>query len=177
MNGLDVYERYKAAEKQIKRKEEQIARRRALAEGCTSRPLSPDGGIRGSSDASMRLVDFMADVEKVQAEIDEIRAQRVRDKACCLYLAEMLPDNYGELLIRRYINGDSVQECAAGMAYSVTHTRRLLREAEGMCRCIELVAWDGSHIPIVAIVGEGAEKQPSTPKNEPNGQNMVGDGS
>ena len=27
MNGLDVYERYKAAEKQIKRKEEQIARR------------------------------------------------------------------------------------------------------------------------------------------------------
>ena len=170
MNGLDVFKRYAAADGELRKIKERIKRRRALAEGCTSRPPSPDGGSRSSTDASMRLLDYMSDIEQLQAELEERSAQRERDRACCVYLADMLPTNLGSLMLLRYIEGKSVQACATASAYSVTHTRRLLREAEDICRRMELTLWDGNHIPIVAMTQGPTDMQP-----EP--ENMAHDGS
>lgn len=153
VTGLDVFQRYAAAEAEIRAIDEKIERRRALISGATARPLSPDGGSRGGGDASMRLLDYMANMEEMETE----RAQRVRmrenDRACCVYLAEMLPRLEAEMAMMRYLDGKTLKSCAKALNYSETTARRILQDLNAMLRCIYLTFWDGEHIPVVAIVG------------------------
>ena len=99
----------------------------------------------------MRLVDYMADLERLEQDLTQLVEQKERDKACCLYLAEGMPEHLGKAMLLRYIDGLPVKLCAEQMNYSVQHYRRLLHDAEEFSRRMELTVWDGNHIPIIAI--------------------------
>lgn len=151
MNGLDVFLQLDKIDDEIERLTERITRRRALAEGCTSRPLTPDGGGKPSTDASMKLVDYVADIEKLEAKLRDAQTRRDNYAACCVYLAECIPDNLGTVMIDRYVLRYTYSKCGEVMGYSLTHIRRLLAEAENLCKRMELTMWDGIHIPVIAI--------------------------
>ena len=113
MTALDVFRRYAAADKEIEQLEEQIERREALATGSTARPLSPDSGSRGSGDASMRLLDYVANKEELQAKLDARRQLKEADRACCIYLAETLLPQLAGIMIRVYIEGKGLKQTGA----------------------------------------------------------------
>lgn len=151
MTAMDVFERYAAAEAELMEIQEKIDRRHALATGTTARPLSHDGGSRGSGDASVRLLDYMGNIEDLEKQKADRERMRDNDRACCMYLAEMLPPMMASIMTRRFLEGKSQRTCAEETGYSVTSIRRLQRHAEGILREIVLIQWDGNHIPIVAI--------------------------
>lgn len=151
MTALDVFRRYAAADKEIEQLEEQIERREALATGSTARPLSPDSGSRGSGDASMRLLDYVANKEELQAKLDTRRQLKEADRACCIYLAETLLPQLAGIMIRVYIEGKGLKQTGAELGYSASQLKRLKRQAETLCQSIEITYWDGNHVPLTAI--------------------------
>lgn len=152
MTALDVFKRYAAATAELRRIQEMIDRREAMATGATARPLTNDGGSRGSGDASMRLLDYCANRDELEDRKRQRIAMRDSDMACCVYLAEVLPPEMGSIMTRRYLEGKRQCDCADAMHYSLSTIRRLQRNAEDMCRRIILTQWDGNHIPVIAIL-------------------------
>lgn len=152
MTALEVFERVFAADSDIMDIQGKIDRRYALVTGTTARPLSQNtGSSGGSGDASMRLLDYMGNVEDLEAKLNDRKVMKENDLACCVYLLEMLPANLAGVMSRRYLEGKSQRTCADELGYSVTSIRRMQKEAEGICRQITLTWWDGKHIPVTAI--------------------------
>lgn len=152
MTALEVFERVLVADDDLKDIEDKIVRRRALAVGTTARPPSLNSGSGGgSSDASMRLLDYVGSIEELQKQYDARKKMKENDQACCVYLMEMLPSNLAGVMSRRYLERKSQKTCADELGYSVTTIRRMQREAEGICKQIQLTWWDGNHIPVTAI--------------------------
>ena len=150
MNALDVFRAYAQDGERMAELEEKIRRREAVAAGGT-RPVAQDGGGRSSRDASMRLLDYVDNVEQLRTDLERVRGAREADRACALYLTEMLPDPLGDVLSRVHLEGRSVKEAAKDMGYSTSHVRRLLKEAETMCRAIQIISWDRKHVPVLAM--------------------------
>lgn len=152
MNALDVFERVQAADTELMDIQDKIERRRALATRSTARPTyrNPGGG-GGSGDASVRLLDYMSNVEDLEQKYIARQRMKENDLACCVYLLEILPPNLAGVMSRRYLEGKSQKVCGDELGYSVTTIRRLQREAEEICRNIQLTWWDGNHIPVTAI--------------------------
>lgn len=148
MTALDIFIRAKAAPGEIRMLEEKIERRRALQTSCTSKPLSGDAGGRSSDDASMRLLDYMSDIEDMEHALKARKRQSDADRACCVYLAEMMPDPYGGILTRIYLDGLTQRGCAESLHYSATHIRRMIPEAESFARRMTILLWDGEHAPV-----------------------------
>lgn len=150
MTALDVFRRCAAADREIEGLKEKIERREALATGRTARPLSPDGGGRGSGDASMRLVDYVANIEELRAKLVAREAQKKSDMACAIYLAEGMPPSppYGRILISAYVDRMSLKAIAEEMNYSQTQARRLKQQAEEMAANLVITYWDGNHVPL-----------------------------
>lgn len=151
MTALDVFKRFADGRKKLSRIEEKIERRRALQISCTSKPMEADSGSHGSGDASMRLLDYVADVDELLDERDAIRHEMETDRACCIYLAECMPDVIGKIMIEIYIGGATMKACADAIGYSVSHMRRLRTEAEDFAGKTVLTYWDGNHIPIIKL--------------------------
>lgn len=152
MTALDIFRRYQKAGDEISRLEEKIQRREALVMGCTARPLTPDsGGHGGNSDASMRLLDYVANKEELEASLRKKQQSAEADRACCIYLAEMLAPNHADVMVKIYLESKTLKAAAEEMAYSMTHVKRLRKEAEDICKNTEITYWDGKHVPITAI--------------------------
>jgi len=152
VTALEVFERFQAADDALSEIQDKIDRRRALATGTTARPLSQNAGSSGGSgDASMRLLDYMGTVEELQQQLEDRKAMKENDLACCVYLLEMLPANLAGVMSRRYLEGKSQRTCGEELGYSVTTIRRMQQEAEGICRQIQLTWWDGEHIPVTVM--------------------------
>lgn len=150
MTAMEMFEHFVAGEDVLDEIRTKIERRRQIAAGCTSQSFSSGGG-RSSGDASMKLLDYMNNIETLERQLADEERKRACDRACCVYLAEMLPEVYGQLMIFRYLDGKTIRACADATHYSESHIRRLLNEAEAMCRDIELTWWDGIHIPVTVI--------------------------
>lgn len=151
MTGLDVFQECAAADTKIARTREKIERRRALASSCTTRPLSPAGGSSGSGDASMRMLNYVADIEALENDVRRQEAARDAYRGCCLYLAELLPDNLAGVALRYYLEHKGQKVIAAEMDYSQAHIKRLKRNADEELRRIEIIAWDRQHVPLYAL--------------------------
>lgn len=150
MTALDVFMGYGGREKRIEDLEERIRRREAVATGGGVRAPDADGG-RSGEDASMRLLDYVGNVEQLRAELQAARKERDEDKACAIYLTEMLPETMGKLMSRVYLEKQPLKTAAKAMGYSATHARRLLKEAEDICKGMQIVSWDRVHVPVLAI--------------------------
>ncbi len=150
MTAMDVFEHYAAGEDVLDEIRTKIERRRQMASGCTSQSFDCDGG-RSSGDASMKLLDYMNNVAALERQLATVARKRASDRACCVYLAEMLPALQGKLMMLRYLDGKTIRSCAEIVHYSESHVRRLLNDAEELCRRIELTWWDGIHVPVTVI--------------------------
>ena len=150
MTAMDVFEHYAAGEDVLDEIRTKIERRRLMAGGCTSQSFDCDGG-RSSGDASMKLLDYMDNIAALEKQLKREERKRASDRACCVYLAEMLPEQLGQLMIYRYLDGMTIRSCAEAIHYSESHVRRLLSDAETFCRNIELTWWDGIHVPVTVI--------------------------
>lgn len=148
MTAMDVFESYKSRGARIARLEEKIKRREAVMTSGTSR-LSGDGG-RSSGDASMRLIDYVSNIEELRGALDKAISEREREKACCLYLAEALPGLQADVMARIYLGGMTVREAAGDLGYSASYIKRVKGEAEKMCREITILYWDGVHVPAIS---------------------------
>lgn len=151
MTALDVFRRCAAADEEIERIRERIERREALATGATARPLSPDGGGHGSGDASMRLLDYVGDVEQLREKLAKRTRQRDMDRACCVYLAEVMPAELGRVMLRLYMDGMRLDAIGAQEHCSLSTVKRLKRRAEALSARIDITWWDGVHVPITAV--------------------------
>lgn len=151
MTALDVFRRCAAADREIDQIREKIERREALMTGRTARPLSPDGGGRGSGDASMRLVDYVANIEELRAKLEAREKQKASDVMCCLYLADSLEPRFSEVMKKAYLDHKGLKLIGEEMRYSVSQVKRLKAQAEDMCRSMEITYWDGVHVPLTAI--------------------------
>lgn len=150
MTAMEMFEHYAAGEDALDEIRTKIERRRQMAGGCTSQSFDR-AGDRSSGDASMRLLDYMNNIDALQKQLTHEESKRASDRACCVYLAEMLPEHLGQLMILRYLDSKTIRACANALHYSESHIRRLLNDAEDMCRNIELIWWDGIHIPVTVI--------------------------
>lgn len=151
MTAMDVFVRYADNRKAVARLEEKIERRRALATGDGSPRLSPDGGSRGSGDASMRLLDYVANVDELLDERNKAQKQMDADRACCVYLAETLDDNYAGVMLRCWLEGMGLKQVADDMGYSVSSIKRIKRAAEELLARIEILYWDGVNVPVLSV--------------------------
>lgn len=156
MTAMEFIQHYEAVGEELMDVEEKIERRHALAKRTTARPLSLNKGSgTGSGDGSMRILEYMINVDDLEQKKEECEIKYANYRACCLYLAEMLPPALAGIITRRYLEMKSQQTCAEEMAYSITSIRRLQRQAEEILRDIVIVQWDGVHVPIVAIQQSG----------------------
>ena len=149
MTALDVFKRYKDADREIEGLEERIERRRALAEGNGSPKLDANGGGRGSRDASMRLLDYVGDLTELETKLARRKQLKGEDRLCCLYLAEQLEERYGKAMLLTYVEGMGLKETATRMGYSLSQVKRIRQTAEDMCRKIEILVWDREHVPLI----------------------------
>jgi len=150
MTAMELFKHYAVGEDVLDEIRTKIERRKQMASGCTSQSFS-SGGSRSSGDASMKILDYMNNIEALERQLADEERKRASDRACCVYLAELLPEKHGHLMILRYLDGKTIRACADTTHYSESHIRRLLNEAESMCRDIELTWWDGIHIPVTVI--------------------------
>lgn len=151
MTALDIFRGCAALDEEIDSTLENIERRRALASGCTARPLSPDGGSSGSGDASMRMLDYMEEIEKLEAEVDEKKALRERYRSCCFYLAELLSPTLAKVALRFYLERKTIKRVANELKYSYATIKRYKRQAEDNLRLIEILYWDKVHVPMILL--------------------------
>lgn len=151
MTALDIFRGCAALDEEIDSIRENIERRRALASGCTVRPLSPDGGSSGSRDASMRMLDYMAEVEKLEAKIEDKKALRESYRSCCFYLAELLVPTLAKVMLRFYLERKNIKRIAAEMKYSIATIKRYKRQAEDNLSLIEILYWDRVHVPMILL--------------------------
>ena len=150
MTALDIFREYGRAAKAAEAIGEKILRREAMATGATARPLSPDGGGRGSGDASMRLVEYVGNIEDLRAQLRDAERRRENLAACCVYLAELLPTASGDYLLRRYVQRKSMGMIAREMGCSESTVKRIREEAERQAAGVVILRWDGEHLPILA---------------------------
>ena len=148
MTALDIFRECGALDKKIDRIQERIERRRALMTGCTARPMTGDGGSMGSSDASMRMLNYVSDIEALQADAREQEAARDACRASCLYLADMIPDIPAGVALRHYVEHKSMTVIATEMGYSLTHVKRLKRAADDDLSGIVITYWDHVNLPV-----------------------------
>lgn len=151
MNALDIFRGCAALDEEIDSTRENIERRRALASGCTARPLSPDGGSSGSGDASMRMLDYMSEVEKLEAKIEEKKALRESYRSCCFYLAELLVPTLAKVVLRHYLEHKSIRQIANEIQYSYATVKRYKRQADDNLSLIEILYWDRVHVPMILL--------------------------
>ena len=151
MTAYEIYARCASAQGDIARIKEKLERRRALATGCTAKPMTQDGGSHGGGDASMRLLDYMADVEQIETELREREKLQEQDRVCCVYIADFLPPVLASIMTHVYLESRPMREVADLIGYSVSHTKRLRREAETLCRKVIITWWDGIHVPVLTM--------------------------
>ena len=158
MTAMDVFRSYVARGERIEALEEKIRRRAAVMTGGTSRPSAAEGGGRGGGDASMRLLDYVGNIEALRAELRSAQTAREEEKACALYLTEMIPVALGDVMARVYLEGREYGDIAEELGYSVSHVKRLRRDAERLCRDIQIISWDRKHVPVLTVPKNGGQK-------------------
>ena len=151
MTALDVFKRCESAKREIEALEEKIERRRAMAEGSGSVQPSADGGSRGSRDASMRLLDYVANLTELETRLTRRRQTLQEDTACCIYLAEQMEERYGRVMTRIYLEHKGLRACASEMGYSLSQMKRIRKAAEDLCQRMEILVWDRKHVPIMGF--------------------------
>ena len=151
MTGLDIFARIRRADADMEELRERILRRESAIQGTTARPLSEDGGIRGSRDASMRMADYVGDVEQLRARLDDRIRMQTRDMSCALYLADMVPRQLAGVVCRYYLDRMTYKAIGEDMHYSESHIKRLKRDADKALKRILILQWDGTHVPLVSI--------------------------
>lgn len=151
MTALDIFRECAAADGQIARTYERIERRKALATGCTTRPLSPDGGSFGSGDASVRMLNYLADLQALEEDVARQEAAREACRACCLYLADLLSPTLASVALRTYLEHQGTKAIAEEIKYSEATVRRYKRQADEALARIEITHWDRRHVPMVAL--------------------------
>ena len=150
MTALDIFREYDRAAKAAEAIEEKIQRREAMATGATAKPLTADGGSRGGGDASMRLAEYVGNIEDLREQLRAAKARLDDLKACCVYLAEQLPAASGDYLLRRYVGRLTLRACAKALNCSETQARRIREEAERAASALVVLAWDGKHVPVLS---------------------------
>lgn len=151
MTALDVFRRYADADRVIEGLKEKIERREVMATGCTARPLSADGGGRGSGDASMRLANYVGDVEELRNQLGEKERQKKMDLQCCFFLAEGMSQILGKIMLLRYVENMTIEKISSEIHYSLSQTKRFKRDAEDLSKRTEIVYWDGKNVPLTVI--------------------------
>lgn len=157
VTALDMFRRYANAKMEIADLEERIERRKSMVMGGAQKPLSHDGGSRGGYDPSMRLLDYVENVEELRKRLEDRKQKRDGERACCLYLAEMLPVSLSNVMVRIYLEEQTLAVCAKEMNYSVSQIKRFKRDAEGICRWMNILSWDGFHVPLISFPQMGTD--------------------
>lgn len=161
MTAMDVFHDFLTHSARIEELEEMIRRRESAAIGGGARPLTTDGGSRSGGDASMRLLDYVGRVEELNEELRAIRQACEEEKNCALYLTELLPGAMGGVMARICLEGKTHRQVSEELHYSVSHVKRLRREAEKLCRDIQIISWDRWHVPVVALPENMARTGPA----------------
>lgn len=150
MTAMDIFKEYGRQARTVEGIRERILRREAIATGTTARPLSPDGGGHGGGDASMRLAEYVGNIEGLREQLREAEARLENLNACCVYLAELLPKDAGDYLLRRFVGHKSMKAIAEETGCSVSTVKRQRDDSERAAYGIMIVSWDGIHLPILA---------------------------
>ena len=151
MTALDIFRECAATDARIERIRERIDRRRALASGCTARPLSPDGGSVGGGDASMRMINYVSEIQTLEEDYARQLTARESYRSCCLYLADLLSDCLASVALRTYLEHQGTKAIATAVHVSQATVRRYKRQADDELRKIEITYWDRSNVPIYTL--------------------------
>lgn len=149
MNALDIYKMAHEQKRKLASMGEALERRRAIAEGCTSKPLSADGGGFGSGDKSVKLLDFVSDVEEMEKSISEAQSKYSATLSCCVYMSGRLNARNADILERYYLAGKTIRAIAGEMAYSQGYVKQMKAAAEDEARALIVIEWDGKHTPVL----------------------------
>lgn len=151
MTALDIFKECARMDARIARTQERIDRRKALATGCTARPLSPDGGSFGSGDASARMLDYMADIQGLEEDKQYQISTRDAYRGCCLYLADLLEPTLAGVALRTYLEHKATGVIAGEISYSQATVRRYKKLADEALSRIEIMYWDRCHVPLYTL--------------------------
>ena len=98
----------------------------------------------------MRMLDYVAAVEALDAELGDAEHKRRMYGECCLYLADQIEHRAAGVALRLYVERKSIRAIAEEMHYSQATIKRIRQQADQQLARIEILSWDGEHVPLCA---------------------------
>lgn len=143
MRAIDILDRCRDAQKDIKGVEQRIERRRDALYAIAAPAPDKSSGGRGTPDPD-KPGRLLADIESLEQQ-KRVREeeQRAELTSACLLL-DMLPETESDVLHRYYIKRQSLPAIARKMAYSDGYARKIKSDAEALLRELPADAVDAT---------------------------------
>ncbi|MDD3410335.1 MAG: hypothetical protein PHY12_05960 [Eubacteriales bacterium] len=137
MNAIDILNRCRNAQNELRRLEERINRYRACATD-TSAHINPNGRVQGSGGDS--LSEFAAEISDCTAEYEKRQREYKAESYCACKLLDGLPEVECTVLYRFYLGGQTLHGIA--VALSLTDGYVKSKKADGLRLISQIVSAD-----------------------------------
>lgn len=133
MNAIDILNRCRSAQADIRRLEERIARYRDCATDSSAH-INPNGRVQGSGSDS--LAEFAAEICDCEEERDKRKREYKAESYCACKLLDRLPETECSVLYRFYMSGQTVDGIAAAIGLTANYVKR--KKADGLARLAQI---------------------------------------
>lgn len=127
MNAINILNRCRSAQAEIRRLEERIARYRDCATDSSAH-INPNGRVQGSGGDS--LSEFAAEICDCTKQCDKRKLEYKAESYCACKLLDRLPETECAVLYRFYMNGQTVDGIAAAIGLTANYVKR--KKADGL---------------------------------------------
>ncbi|NLV59207.1 MAG: hypothetical protein GXY67_10640 [Clostridiales bacterium] len=134
MTAMEVFERCRAADEDIRRIEADIERYRDAATNVSPRLDSTGGG--GCSVEKDRVGTLVAEVDRLQRAVQQRIARKCAEIDASCKLIDRLPPTVRSVMHRYYVKGESLNEVAKRMKYSYGYVRKM--KSDGVRMAMEI---------------------------------------
>lgn len=128
MTALEVLERCRGAESDLRRLKLRIRQRRDAA-ACISPKMDDIGGGHGSGPKD-KLAENVADIDRLGHEYDARQEQYAAEIAAACVLLDALPENISNVLHRYYVKHEKISVTATALNFTEGYIRRMKGEGE-----------------------------------------------
>ena len=121
MNAIEILNRCRDAQRDIKRLDERLARLRECASSSTSCMDRIGGRSSGVGD---KVSTFAVDIADIEDQIAKRKRAYEAEMLAACKIVDMLPESECVVLYRYYVQGQTQGGIAAALNYSVSYVKR-----------------------------------------------------
>ena len=133
MNAIDILNRCRSAQDDIRRLEERMARYRDCATDSSAH-INPNGRVQGAGGDA--LAEFAGEICYCEQQRDRRKREYKAESYCACKLLDKLPETECTVLYRFYMNGQTVDGIAAAIGLTANYVKR--KKADGLARLAQI---------------------------------------